>query len=300
MSIWWSRRLYVHFLLQELQNYNLLLVNHWQENVGSHQKNILQIQGQRRSPRNMVRGAQLCLESNPIPARDAQRAKTNLVCTRTQRPHGGWPRIVFECRLWRYVSAVACSRGRGSGWSRPGYGIRPPGGGCHEPYHRATRTYTGLGKQTLGGYNQNLVHTRTQEKGAVTPQETDPDLPASVQESLADAWVCGGLVQGLRHWVQQCMGPFEGGHHYLHYLHHSWASGQTTGRECSLVNQQKNGLKIYWAWSCPSKQDPVSPSVSVSHQEASISLLSLSIRGQTEWKWQSQKITKLITWISLV
>jgi len=33
----------------------------------------------------------------------------------------------------------------------------------------------------------------------------------------------------------------------------------------------------------------VSPTVSLSHQEASISLLSLSLRGQTEWKPQSQK-----------
>ena len=32
----------------------------------------------------------------------------------------------------------------------------------------------------------------------------------------------------------------------------------------------------------PSEQDPVSPTVSVSHQEASISLLSLSLRGQTK------------------
>ena len=62
-----------------------------------------------------------------------------------------------------------------------------------------------MGKQTLGGHNQNLVHTRTQEKGAVTPQETDPDLPVSVQESLADAWIGGGLLQGLRHLVQQCL-----------------------------------------------------------------------------------------------
>ena len=27
--------------------------------------------------------------------------------------------------------------------------------------------------------------------------------------------------------------PFEGGHHYLHYLHHTLVSGQTTGREHS-------------------------------------------------------------------
>ena len=52
---------------------------------------------------------------------------------------------------------------------------------------------TGLGKQTLGGHKQNLVCTRTQEKGAVTPQETDPDLPVSVVASLVEAWVSGGV-----------------------------------------------------------------------------------------------------------
>ena len=61
------------------------------------------------------------------------------------------------------------------------------------------RTYTGLGKQTLGGHKENLVHTRTQEKGAVTPQETGPDLPVSVQESVAEAWVGNGLLQGWGH-----------------------------------------------------------------------------------------------------
>ena len=51
----------------------------------------------------------------------------------------------------------------------------------------------------LGGHKQNLVGTRTQEKGAVTPQEADPDLLVSVQESLAEAWVGGGLLQGWEH-----------------------------------------------------------------------------------------------------
>ena len=37
--------------------------------------------------------------------------------------------------------------------------------------------------------------TRTQEKGGVTPQETDTDLPVSVQESLAEPWVGGGLLR---------------------------------------------------------------------------------------------------------
>ena len=39
------------------------------------------------------------------------------------------------------------------------------------------------------------VHTRTQEKGAITSQETDPDLPMRVRDSLAEAWVGSGLLQ---------------------------------------------------------------------------------------------------------
>ena len=54
-------------------------------------------------------------------------------------------------------------------------------------------------------------------------------------------------------------------------------------------HKQKIALKIYWAWPSPSEQDPVTLSVSLSHQEASESLLSSSIRGQTDWKLQSQK-----------
>ena len=46
--------------------------------------------------------------------------------------------------------------------------------------------------------DRNLC-TRTQEKGAVTPQETDPDLPVSVQKSPAEVWVSAGLLQGWGH-----------------------------------------------------------------------------------------------------
>ena len=61
------------------------------------------------------------------------------------------------------------------------------------------RTSTGLGKQTLGGHKQNLVHVRSQEKKAVSLQETEPDLPVSVQGSLAEAWPDSGLLQGQGH-----------------------------------------------------------------------------------------------------
>ena len=50
----------------------------------------------------------------------------------------------------------------------------------------------------LKGTNRPLC-TRTQEKGAVTPQEIDPDLPVSVQESPAEVWVSGGLLQSWEH-----------------------------------------------------------------------------------------------------
>ena len=54
-----------------------------------------------------------------------------------------------------------------------------------------------MGKQTIEGHKQNLVCTRIQEKGAVTPQETEPDLPVSVQVSPAEGWVDSGLL-GVR------------------------------------------------------------------------------------------------------
>ena len=107
------------------------------------------------------------------------------------------PCLSVSCEVW--VSS-GLPQGQGSGCSRPGYGISPLGGGCHQPHHRAARTYTGLGKQTLGGHKQNPVHTRTQEKGAVTPQETDPDLPVSVQEWPAAE--SGALSEaGARHFL---------------------------------------------------------------------------------------------------
>ena len=58
------------------------------------------------------------------------------------------------------------------------------------------RTSVVLGKWTLGWHKRTLVHTRIQEKGAVTPQETEPDLPVGVQESLEEAQVNSGLPQG--------------------------------------------------------------------------------------------------------
>ena len=61
------------------------------------------------------------------------------------------------------------------------------------------------GNRLLEGTNRTLC-TRTQEKGVVTPQETDPDLPRSVQESR---WRLGPEVACCRvggtEWDSVCM-----------------------------------------------------------------------------------------------
>ena len=110
-----------------------------------------------------------------------------------------------------------------------------------------------------------------------------------VSRSLWEVWADSGLLWGQEHWIQQCWHKSFWRTYYCHYPYHSLASGQTTGKEHSPNCQQKIGLKIYWEWPCPSEEDPDSPTASPSHQEASTSLLSLSIRGKTEWKQQSQK-----------
>ena len=51
-------------------------LHHRQENVGSQQKQIARVQGQMRSPSKAAGQVKSCLESNPIPTRDAWRAQT--------------------------------------------------------------------------------------------------------------------------------------------------------------------------------------------------------------------------------
>ena len=55
------------------------------------------------------------------------------------------------------------------------------------------------GKQTLGGHKQNLVCTRTQEKGPMTPKESEPNFSVTVQESLVEVWVDSGLPRNQGH-----------------------------------------------------------------------------------------------------
>ena len=112
----------------------------------------------------------------------------------------------------------------------------------------------------------------------MTPQETDPDLPMSVQERPTAG--SGALSEA-------------GGRHFLPSLHHSLVSGQKTWREHSPAHQQKSELKISLAWTCPSEQDQVSPTVSL-YKEGSIRVLSLSEGRQNEN--QNHRGNQMITW----
>ena len=50
---------------------------------------------------------------------------------------------------------------------------------------------------SLRGHKQNSASTKTQRREAVTPQEADPKLPASVGGSPVEAWLGQGLTTGM-------------------------------------------------------------------------------------------------------
>ena len=135
LTRWRRKRTCPHLLLGEVQNYNSVLNNHQQENVGSHQKKISHVQRQRKRPNKIVGGVKFCLGSNPIPASDTWRAQRK-PCT--QQSSETPQRLSQNC-VWvspvegRWVSS-GCLRGRGSGFRSPGHpacGISPLEGGHH-------------------------------------------------------------------------------------------------------------------------------------------------------------------------
>ena len=91
--------------------------------------------------------------------------------------------------------------------------------------------------------------------------------------TLAEAWVSGSLLRvGGTECGSACTGPYEGDHHYLHY-------NREGAQPCPLT---ENWIKDSLSMALHIKARPSFPSVSLSHQEVSISLLSLSIKGQTK------------------
>ena len=117
----------------------------------------------------------------------------------------------------------------------------------------------------------------------MTQQKTDPDLPMSVEESLVDVRVGGGWlrVEGTE-CSHGCMGPLEEGKNYLHYLHHSFTSGQITGREPQPHLLTGNWIKDLLSMTLPIRTRASFPLSQSLRSGNYISLLSFSIRGHTD------------------
>ena len=82
----------------------------------------------------------------------------------------------------------------------PGYLTLKPSGIELQDFHRTERDRD----STHGGHKQKLVCTRIQRKGAVTLQETEPDLPARVGGYAVQVRVGGSSPRerGRGHWYQ--------------------------------------------------------------------------------------------------
>ena len=133
--------------------------------------------------------------------------------------------------------------------------INPPQ--IHQNLHR-TRETGYWRAQTESGAHQDPGERSSDPLKRLT--QTCPWVSRSLSQKCGSAVACC-RVRGTE-CGSACMRSFEGGRNYLHYLHHSLASGQITEREHSPTLQQKIRVQIYWERPGHSEQDPVSPSVS--------------------------------------
>ena len=113
----YSRRTCTNLLLCQLQNLNLLLNNHQQENAESYHKKIPHIQGQRISSNKMEGEKKKShLQSNFTPTKDAGRGQTKPCAQKDSEAPQRLSQICFECL------SVSC-RGTGQQWQPWGQGL---------------------------------------------------------------------------------------------------------------------------------------------------------------------------------
>ena len=129
---WQSRRTCTH-LLRELQNYNSLLNNHQQDNVGSHQKRYPHPRAKEKSQKDSRRG-KISFRIKPHTCQRCLEGSNQTLCVLGPRdPTEIEPGLCLTL-WWRYGSTVACNRDRSSGYNYLAHTtccIRPLGGGCH-------------------------------------------------------------------------------------------------------------------------------------------------------------------------
>ena len=82
----------------------------------------------------------------------------------------------------------------------PSLGIVQRDGNPQRMALRASRMTEGNRDSSLGGQKYNFEHTKTQRRGAVTQQETEPKVPINIGGPPVEAWVGRGSPQGWVHW----------------------------------------------------------------------------------------------------
>ena len=206
-SKWQSRRTWAHLLLQELKNCNFLLNNHQQKNVGSHQKkkDNPHPRTKEKSQKDGRRGEILFRIKPQTQQRWLEGSNKTMCiqgdCTETELD------LHLSVRMSPAEVQVSSGLPQGQGlwmqqtsvWHKPSWSrllVTSP---------KSCQNLHRTGETDSWRVQKNLVCTRTQEKGILTPKETDPDLLVGVQESPVEAcWrvrftECGSV----------CMGPFE-------------------------------------------------------------------------------------------
>ena len=145
-------------------------------------------------PQQVGRGAKLHLESNPIPTRGAWRAQT-IPSALQEAPE----RLKQTCLLW-----VSC-RGTDEQWPAAGAGALDRADlsvakalledVTINPTVEPPKLTEDWGNRLLKAQTKPCAHQDPGERSS-DPLKTDPALPMNVQESLAEAWINGGLLQG--------------------------------------------------------------------------------------------------------
>ena len=152
---------------------------------GNHQKKSPMSKDKK--PQDSRRGT-ITMKSNPIPARWVTHKLEN-------NPKKNFPTVAKV--LSPTSASTTWESDKGTGNQQGIWPWRP-----EEFSYRISTQLEEIETSLLEG-KINLAVTKTQGKGAVTPQETDPDLPASVGGSPVEAWVSKCSPQGWRHWQQQ-------------------------------------------------------------------------------------------------
>ena len=206
----------------------------------------------------MVGGVKSHLESNPIPTKMFREFRQILCTPGPREPTKTKPELCLS---------VSCS-GKGQQWHDTGVGAL----GATDlgmawallkevainPTTDPSELTQGWGNKLLKGTNKTLYASGPRKKNQWPHKRLIQTCPWVSRSLWRRPVVACCRVRGTEY-SSVYMGPFEGGHNYPHYIHHSLASGQTTRREYSPAHQQKIGLLIYWAWPHPWRQDQFPP-----------------------------------------